>query len=65
MGDWHFAINLSGDTFPLISQSQLIDKLWKWRGRNFVSLSGYDPYPPSAVHYSKADRVYTSLNLYF
>jgi len=30
MGEWDYAINLSGDTFPLMTQNRIVEQLEYW-----------------------------------
>jgi hypothetical protein len=43
LGEWDYAINLSGDTYPLVSQADLAQRLANWRGTNFVTDPGSRP----------------------
>jgi hypothetical protein len=43
--DWDYALAVSGDTYPLVSQERLVERLayWRRRGANFVCDDGKKP----------------------
>jgi len=43
--DWDYALAVSGDTYPLVSEERLVERLayWRRRGANFVCDDGKEP----------------------
>ncbi|ELR20600.1 xylosyltransferase I, putative [Acanthamoeba castellanii str. Neff] len=56
-GPWDYAINLSGDSYPLVSQARLVERLAYWRGANFVVDGGERPERANEVPAFKAERL--------
>jgi hypothetical protein len=57
LGPWDYAINLSGDSYPLVSQARLAERLAYWRGANFVVDGGGRPERGNEVPAFKAERL--------
>ncbi len=57
LGEWDYAINLSGDTYPLVRQADLAERLTFWRGANFVTDPGLRPQRASEVPEWKLARL--------
>jgi hypothetical protein len=53
LGEWDFTIALSGNSFPLMSQERLAEKLAHFRGKNFLTDHGLAPFRDE----DKASRV--------
>ncbi|ELR24151.1 xylosyltransferase I, putative [Acanthamoeba castellanii str. Neff] len=57
LGKWDYAINLSGDTYPLVGQAELAERLAHWRGANFVTDPGTRPQRANEVPELKLARL--------
>lgn len=57
--DWDYALAVSGDTYPLVSQERLVERLayWRRRGANFVCDDGKKPQRNQHVQAHKSARL--------
>jgi hypothetical protein len=57
--DWDYALAVSGDTYPLVSQERLVKRLtyWRRRGANFVCSDGKKPKRNKHVQAHKSARL--------
>jgi hypothetical protein len=56
-GQWDYAINLSGDSYPIMSQDGLVARLAEWQGANFMTDTGEEPITTQYMPSRKADTV--------